>query len=481
MQFFDSKRQHLSAGLLVKTLLAMGLAASLLSSLVSFKSIQIMPAYSGMEEQLFLTISIAALFLTGIGLISEYTLSAITFASSLLIPEKSQVLIMSGFTSGNVYIVLSFFIVACVIQKSQIFQRMIVLLLLRFAHRPACLEKLLFLIGLLMTPILSVQSTRVAIMAPVLDNIVSISGYKPQGKAANAMANAAFSGCVLLSTVFLTGKSSNYLLFSAMSSSDSLSNAWLVWLSFAAFPGILLVAAFFLIHSIAYKAPEVPEIKRFSLLKTCYKLGPISAKEYASLLSIAVLIASLALRSILPVHPLFIALLTASIPLCFGLLRVKDFSNHINWKFICYLATMIGIMKFINGMKLPLWIAQVHNWLSPASQNIFIFIFLLFALSWLLCIIFGTMIAPGIAFTLLAPVLASGSVNQWIIAFVILMATESWIFPYQSSYFLCFKKLLNQQQNFELKPVLITNALLAIAKIAVIYASIPYWRYLGLL
>ncbi|KTD48183.1 Inner membrane protein YbhI [Legionella quinlivanii] len=480
MRPFVSKLQHLPNGLLVKTLLALGLAASLLNSLVSFKSIQILPAYSGMEEQLFLTISIVALFLTGIGLISEYTLSAITFASSLLIPDKSQLLIMSGFTSENVYIVLSFFIVACVIQKSQIFQRMIVLLLLKFAHKPACLEKLLFFIGLLMTPILSVQSTRVAIMAPVLDNIVSISGYKPQGKAANAMANAAFSGCVLLSTIFLTGKSSNYLLFSAMSTS-SLSNAWLVWLSFAAFPGILLIAAFFLIHSIAYKSPEVPEIQRFSLLKTCYKLGPISAKEYASLLSVGVLIASLALRKILPVHPLFIALLTASIPLSFGLLKVKDFSNHINWKFICYLATMIGIMKFISGMTLPLWIAQVHNWLSPVSQNLFIFIFLLFALSWLLCIIFGTMIAPGIAFTLLAPVLASGSVNQWIIAFVILMATESWIFPYQSSYFLCFKKLLNQQQNFQLKPVLTTNALLAIAKIAVIYASIPYWRYLGLL
>lgn len=332
-----------------------------------------------------------------------------------------------------------------------------------------------------MTPVLSVQSTRVSIIAPVLDNIVSISGYKPQGKAANAMANAAFTGCVLLSTIFLTGKSSNYLLFSAMPPSNSLSKAWLLWLGFAAFPGILLVTSFFIIHSVAYKTKESSEITRFSLLKTCSKLGPVSQKEYAAIISVVVLIGSLLLRELLPIHPIFIALLTALIPVSFGLLKMSDFTSHINWKFICYLGTMIGIMKCISGMTAPLWFTRLHLLFNPVTENIYLFIFLLFILSWLLCIVFGTMIAPGIAFTLLAPILTSGGVNQWVIAFVILMATESWIFPYQSSYFLCFKKLLDNQQNFKLKPLLVTNALMAVAKLAVIYASIPYWKYLGLL
>jgi hypothetical protein len=78
------------------------------------------------------------------------------------------------------------------------------------------------------------------------------------------------------------------------------------------------------------------------------------------------------------------------------------------------------------------------------------------------------------------PVAVHYGVNPWVVGFIILIIGEMWFFPYQCSYYLQFRQLTRGRvydENLFLK----FNAFANLMKIAAIYASMPYWKSLGLL
>src|SRR3989338_7246434 len=129
------------------------------------------------------------------------------------------------------------------------------------------METFFIFFGVFLTSVLSAQSTRIAIMAPILDKILTNTAGLMKREAVNAITNAAFNGCILLSTIFLSGKSSNYVLFSMLTTKQALPNGWLTWLTFASFPGLLLIIAFYVIHALNFRSNIFSPLNRFSLIK----------------------------------------------------------------------------------------------------------------------------------------------------------------------------------------------------------------------
>ena len=69
----------------------------------------------------------------------------------------------------------------------------------------------------------------------------------------------------------------------------------------------------------------------------------------------------------------------------------------------------------------------------------------------------------------------------FVLGFIILIMSDAWIMPYQCTYFLLFRELTSKQKLYNRTKFLQYNFLTVLFRLAAIYASIPFWRYIGIL
>lgn len=433
-----------------------------------------------MSQWIFLVIASLGLLLVGFGKISEWKLLACYFLASFLLPVEKQKILLSGFQSPGIHFIATILIIAALLQRTNLLSRLVLYLLIKISKRATPLDSFLFFIGIVITPFITSQSARLAIITPVLDTIISSSKVPPKSTTANAMASASFFGCILFSTIFLSGKSSNYLLLNLICNQPGNKN-WFNWLYFASFPGLLLCIAFFVLQARIYKQNRVVQLNQISVFRAYLLLSAKSQKDKTSLFLISLLLLGLGLSFIS--HSTILLFDTCFFIIALGtrFIHPKELPQFINWNFLIYLAIIIGFMEFLSLIDLVPLTAQLKNYFPSLLMNSIFCIIFTFILSWLFSFLFGSLIAPGLVFTMLHPLLRDLHMNLWVISFVILMAAESWVFPYQSSYFLYFKKLSAANKNFALQPLLRTNCYVSLIKFLVLFASIPFWKLLELI
>ncbi|WP_298625777.1 SLC13 family permease [uncultured Legionella sp.] len=430
----------------------------------------------------FSIILVAALVMWIFRLVPAYIPSLLIVFATLVLHIAPQHIILSGFSSDSFFFAISVFSIGALLTKSRLFYRLSLILLIKLPFKQSLLQKILFFLGALMTPMMSVQSSRVALIAPLLDDILKSSKIKPKSSSANALANAAFSGCIILSTIFLTGKSSNFIIYGLLSEQHQWQGNWFSWLGLAAFPGFILISVFFILQSVVFKPTKDLNLNHYKLKKELYSMGTLSSNEYKAIATVVLFTAGTLCSTWLNISAAWLCLAIFIILMSSNALNFKEIQTKINWSFLFYFGAIIGVMRTIQNIGIDVWLIHHFNWLTHLAQsNVACFITLIYIISWIGGLFLGTMIAPAILFTAIIPFALQSPVNNWIIAFVILMATEAWIFPYQSSYFLCFEELLKRNDNFHMKPLLKLNAWFSLIKLFAILASIPFWYALGVL
>lgn len=211
-------------------------------------------------------------------------------------------------------------------------------------------------------------------------------------------------------------------------------------------------------------------------------MGSLTVHEWAAILSIVALILGLAFSSLHQIPSAWVSFAIFFILLTSGVLNKEDFKNGINWPFLFYLGAIIGIMRCVQEIGIEAWIINYLSWLGDIAYNQqILFIVLVYLISWLGGLLFGTMAAPALMFTLLMPVAQQAMMNAWLVAFIILMATEAWVFPYQSSYYLCFEEWAKESQAYDLRKTLSVNACFSVLRLLAILLSIPFWQRIGVL
>ena len=424
----------------------------------------------------FLVIFSAALGMWVFRLVPESIPAVFIILTTLFFNFNPQHIILSGFMSDSFFLTLSLFGISCVLIKSQLFYRFSLFLLYRLPPSQSLLQKTLFAIGALMTPVISVQSARVTLMAPLLDDLVTSSKINPRSTSANALACAGFNGCILLSTIFLTGKSSNSVLYAMLSQHNMRHFSWFDWFFAASFPGALLTGLYFIVQSRFFKMNHSVSINKFRLKKELISLGTITIEEWAAIIGISTLLFGLFLTSWHHIPGFLICSAVFFVLFLTGAMEIHEFKTGINWSFLFYLGAIVGIMRYIQNIGIDLWLGNRLGWITDfADGNIVLIIVSIYLISWFCGLILGTMTAPALLFTVIVPVTQKAGINSWLVAFIILMATEAWIFPYQSNYFLCFEELVNKKKNFQLKSLLRFNTFLAFLKLGILLSSIPFW------
>ena len=83
------------------------------------------------------------------------------------------------------------------------------------------------------------------------------------------------------------------------------------------------------------------------------------------------------------------------------------------------------------------------------------------------------------SFVILLPIAEANGIHPWICLFLATMFSDIWFLPYQSSVFLQFTSQV-APDSFDRRRFFLYNTGMNVARIVVAYASIPWWRWLGL-
>jgi divalent anion:Na+ symporter, DASS family len=326
------------------------------------------------------------------------------------------------------------------------------------------------------------NNARVVLVKPILTEMTGLLGFAPRGRAATGLAISAFTGVNLLTSVFLSAKSANFVIQGLLSPQGRLQFQWLSWLAAASVTGALMLAFHLVGAALLLRSPERSRLERRQVAAQVERLGPLKPSEWAAIAGSGVFAVGVVTASVSKVHPPWLAL-----AILYGLLLLKfidkaQFRERIDWPFLIHLGCMVGIIKAFNHLGFGALLASHLSWLGEAMRTgLPGFILLLCGLIFVLRLVMPTSATAAIAATVFMPLAAVNGINPWVIGFIILVVSEMWLLPYQCSYYAQFRETAQGEPTYSEARFLAYNLLMNGAKLVAIHASLPYWRGLGLI
>jgi DASS family divalent anion:Na+ symporter len=285
-----------------------------------------------------------------------------------------------------------------------------------------------------------------------------------------------------MSAIFLSSKSVNFIVFGMLPTQDQQQFQFLNWLLAAAVCGAVMLVLFFFCSWLIFRNESAPSIPKSLVSAQAKMLGPMRPAEWAGMIGLAILLVSFLTAALHRIDVPWVAMAILFTLLMFGFIQDKQFREKIDWNFLIFLGALIGIVSSMQHTGLDVWLAKQLSFLNDYMANEFeLFVLMLTAAIFIVRLALPINAVVVIFAALLIPTAVNIGVNPWLIGFIILLMSESFIWPYQASYFVMFISIAGPKGQADDKRLIWMNFAIILIKLAAIYASIPYWQYLGLL
>ncbi len=445
----------------------------------------LMSEYAGFsvrEPALLSAIFSAAVVMWVFRLLPDFVPSIFAILCVVLLGVAPPDVALSGFSSSTFFMALSIFGLSAVISVSGLSYRMLLWLLRIGPASKSWYFMSLFLSGALLSVVVPTTNGRVAIVTPFIRELLTSFDAKSARSEAPRLSVAVLGGCTLLSAIFLSSKSVNFLLFGLLPLQEQARFQWVDWLISASVAGGVLLLLYLVIVAVLFRNNARPSIPKQLIVDQLRLLGPMRGAEWAGLSGLLVLLLSVLTASLHHIEVPWVALAILFSLLLFDFLGKDDFRHKVDWSFLVFLGSLIGLVATIRHVELDMWITAQLNWLTVYMKQDFpLFILLLSAAIVVVRLALPINATVVIFASVFIPVAVGVGVNPWIVGFVILMMAEGFIWPFQASYYMQFLSMAGPDSGGESGRVLVMNAMGYLIKLAAIYASIPYWQHLGLL
>jgi hypothetical protein len=286
---------------------------------------------------------------------------------------------------------------------------------------------------------------------------------------------------MLFSPMLAVSKSANITAVSLLP--DAIQERFLgfYWLYCAIFCAIGITAVHLYTMRRLFPKFEMAPVNRDALNTQIACLGPMRPEEKIAAWAFTLFILFCITYSF---HQINISIISGILLISLLLLGVYskiDFKGMTDWPMIFFLLgvdSMMNIMGYLN----------LDQALANSVQGLYQFIdgrlwlFIAAAGITILIIRLALPLSAGMltAFAILLPVAIQQDVHPWICLFVCAMFSDIWFMPYQSSVYLQLRSTIPQNLYLE-KEFFKYNLFLNMGRIAIVYASIPWWNYLGLI
>ncbi|KYZ77837.1 anion permease [Anaerosporomusa subterranea] len=287
---------------------------------------------------------------------------SITFTALLGVLKPAEVL--SGFSNGTIWLIVSAFLFAKGFIKTGLGRRIAYMLIRSFGDSTLKLGYTLVLSDLIVSPATPSNTARGGgIMFPIVRSLSSAFDSEPGPSARRVGAylmKTSFQGNCVTSAMFMTSCAPNPLMVLLAAKTVNVAISWGTWALAAFVPGVVSLA---LVPYILYKIypPEVtktPEAKVIAA-KEIEKMGPMSTAEK---IIACVFVGALTLWSTAQFTKLdatVVAMLGVSVMMATKVLDWKDVLEEKGaWDTMVWMGSLVGLADYLNKTGFIPWFAK---------------------------------------------------------------------------------------------------------------------------
>lgn len=392
---------------------------------------------------------------------------------------------LSGYSSGTFFMCISIFGISALMIKSGLAYRLALNLLLLIPANRSWYGIVLFSLGGLLSLVVPSRNGRVSIVGPFLIEILGMIKARQNDLRATQFITSSLYGATLLGPVFMTGNSLNLILYGMFDEQTRYNYQWLFWLLAASVPGILLFCGFIFLSEYYFRSAEPALIPRNMMREQKKIIGPMSSLELVTFVTI---IALLTLVPSLKYHKIEIPWLFMTISmvlLLIGTIGQKEFRSEIDWPLLIFIGAVLAWAPVISAIGLDSVISRSLSGVSVLIKSHFYwFVGLFCGAIMLVRLVLPITAATVIIGTVAMPIAMDAGLSPWPVAFIILTMVEATLFPYQDQLRLQLDGSMAQQGLTGVADetrFFGFDMMMIVVRIAVIYASIPFWQNLDII
>ncbi|MFN8525694.1 MAG: SLC13 family permease [Chloroflexota bacterium] len=387
----------------------------------------------------------------------------------------------AGFSSSTWFLLMASMALGGSVARCGLLYRgaLYIVRLLPPSHAVRCLT--LALLGTLFSTGMPNGSGRVALAAPLALDISDSLRYPPRSGGSAGLVLATFLGFGLMGTLFLTGNALCLIVYGLLPPDVQAEMSWVRWF-LAALPTHALLLALGMTFLLWRYRPDAPDQLRAEAVAIQQAvLGRLTRVEWINLAVLLALIAGFATQAIHRVDPAWLAVAAVIVLFIGGALNDGSFRDGVNWGFMLYLGGILSFGAIFSHVKLDQWLGDSLTPLIALTEGSpGAFVMLMAFLSAAIAAMLRSGLIPILIGLALFPTAAAMGVSPWVVSFASLMSVGLWLYPEQSvvyltAYFGADERGFSHRQA---RPLAIAWAAFVFLSIL---ASIPYWRWLGLI
>lgn len=387
----------------------------------------------------------------------------------------------SGLASSAWFLLLGAFGAGVAVTRSGILFRLAVELTRRLPpnHGVRCVA--LAFLGLLFTAGMPSTSGRLALASPLAQDIADALRMPHRGPGAAGLALSVFVGFGQMGTLFLTGSSATLVAYGLLPTDVRDQFSWGTWILAALPAHVVLLTLTMIFILVSFRLPLQKEATGDTLRLQRDILGAPRRDEIAVVAVISSLLLGFVTEPWHGIDPGWQSLAALVVLVMVGVVDDASLRTGINWSLLLYLGVVLGFGNVFASVGLDTWLTGRLDGITDLvgeSQSIFLLAVALASM------VVGLVMRAGPSSAVLCLVLfplgTSLGINPWVVALAVLMATNLWLHPQQSVYYLVAYYGTGERgfTHEQARPLAFAYAAFVVVAIL---TSIPYWRWLGLL
>lgn len=433
----------------------------------------------------FVAIVLVAVVMWLFALVPEYVPPLFAALAMILLDVAAPAEVLSGFRSDSFFMTLSIFGIGALMVSSGLTYRFSLWVLGKVPATAFGYDLSLFGIGALLSPVIPSVVGRVSIVAPLMNELIEISKPGARDRLANRLAFSLLSGAAIFVPLFLTAAVPNLVVYGLFDAQTQFAFGWLDWLFAASVFGGGVLASFWLVSALFFRGARSFSLPRSTIQQQRRLLGPMSRLEGAALLAVIAMICGILTGPSHRIDVAWIALAIFVTLLLFGTLSREAIRAQIDWPILIYLGTIIGWVPVAASTGLDRVIVGQLTWLGQSMTSDFPrFILMVSGMILLVRLALPTGVTVILFTTALFPLAAAQGLSLWLIGFIILAVADTYVFPYQSSYYLKLRSDLAERglaHILDERRLIAANIAMIALRVGAIYGSLGFWRHLDLL
>ncbi len=387
--------------------------------------------------------------------------------------------IFSGFASSSWVLALGALALAAALLRSGLLFRAALALLRSFPPTHGGQMLALLFGGIVLTPLVPLSVARVAAIAPLAHELAHALGHRPRSRGSASLAFAGLIGYWYFSSIFLTGLATNFFVVGLLPAAEQQRFGFFGWLAAAAPVGMVCLAGALVVLFVVLRPKTHARVDAAAIRRQTHILGPITPVERIALGGLAVLVLGLVAQPVIAIDAAWLAI-GARVVVTAGVLDRERFRSSLDWGFLVFLGVLLGSGAVLQLAGVDRWVAALLLDATSAVRSPGLLVVALAALVMLSRVVLPSRPAMVLLSLALVPAAPALGISPWVAGFVVLVASNIWVLPYQGLEYLIARDATNGEA-FDDRQGTIVGGSLTLVRLVAIAAAVPFWEAMGLI